>query len=186
VKEMKLINPFRKPPPPVRRRRKKSHKWIDRAKAEVARMPSLENLEEDIVVKAAILCTAGNYSLGLRDFKWQGIAQLSYLQDIIWSIEALQEHYPRYLQYARWVAIKAGVELVECNNKGYRKTADDETFLPPETMLPPDMGKLMQEEFERRYSRDSQRRQTIYNKDRQTQIPKAQKHVPDTGVKHQD
>jgi hypothetical protein len=62
----------------------------------------------------------------------RGVRSLSYLEDIIWDIEALQEQYPRYLQYARWVAIKAGVELVEGNNKGYRKPADDETYLPPE------------------------------------------------------
>jgi len=64
---MKLFQ-FRKPVPPRRHRRKKSHKWLDRAKNEVSKMPSLVNLEENLMVKAAILCTAGHYSFTISDF----------------------------------------------------------------------------------------------------------------------
>jgi len=153
------LNPFRKPPPLRRRRRKKSHKWIDRAKAEVNRMPSLDNLEEDVVIKAAILCTAGNYVLRPGDFKLHGTEQAAVVLKIILDIQVLQKEYPHYLQYARWVAIKAGLELIEGKRHGYRKPADDdETALPPGMAPPPDMGRLMQEEWERHRSEYYKRR----------------------------
>jgi hypothetical protein len=149
---MKLFQ-FHKPPPPRRRRRKKSHKWIDRAKAEVDKKPSPGNLEEDILVKAAILCTAGHYSLKLSDFKWSSPEDAAFEQNIIWAIEALQKQYPRYLQYARWVAIKRGIDLVEGARKGYRKNEDDaHRFIAQEGVPPPDIDKLMEEEWDRHWS----------------------------------
>src|SRR3972149_2118479 len=121
---MKLFQ-YHKAPPPRRRRRNKSHKWIDKAKAEVAKMPSLSNLEEDVVIKAAILSTAGHYSLGLSDFKWVSQETAFLIQNIIWGIEALQKRYPGYLQYAKWVAINEAVALIEGKRKGYRKQPED-------------------------------------------------------------
>ena len=117
-------------------------------------MPSLSNLEEDILVKAAILCTAGHYSLQLTDFRWDSPEEAAFVQNMIWVIEALQKKYPRYLQYARWVAIKQGIDIIEGRRKGYRKKEDpDRRFIAPEVAPPPDMGKLMQEEWDRRFSR---------------------------------
>jgi hypothetical protein len=109
-------------------------------------MPSLDSLEEDIVIKAAILCTAGHYSLKLSDFKWSTHEDAAFIQNIIWAIEALQKRYPRYLQYARWVAIKQGIDIIEGKRKGYIKNEDhDHTFISPGVAPPPDMGRLMQD-----------------------------------------
>jgi hypothetical protein len=144
---------FHKPAPTPRRRRKKSHKWIERAKAEVERMPSLANLEEDIVIKAAILCSAGHYSLKLNDFKWKTIEEAAFVQNIIWAIEALQQKYPRYLQYARYVAVKQGIELTERKRKLNRwSVIEDRRNTAPEMVPPPEMGKLMQEERDRHFA----------------------------------
>jgi hypothetical protein len=117
-------------------------------------MPSLDNLEEDIVIKAAILCTAGQYSIQLSDFKWSTIDDAWARENIIWAIEALQKQYPRYLQYARWVAIREGVNLIEGKRKGYRKAQDPgHRFTAHEEVPRPNMGKLMQEEWDRHFSR---------------------------------
>jgi hypothetical protein len=149
---MKLFQ-FSKPVQPRRRRKKKSHKWIDKAKAEVKKMPSLGNLEEDILVKAAILCTAGHYSLKLTDFKWETPEEAAFVQNMIWVIEALQKKYPHYLQYARWVAIKRAIDLIEGLRKGYRKNEDaDHRFVAQEVVPPPDIGKVMEEEWDRHWS----------------------------------
>ncbi len=167
---MKLFQ-FHKPPPPRRRRRKKSHKWIDRAKSEVKKMPSLSNLEEDIVIKAAILCTAGHYSFVLSDFQWSTPKEAAFLQNIIWAVDALRKKYPRYLQYARWVAIKQGVKIIEGKRKGYRKKEDpDHRFIAPEAAPPPDMGKLMQEEWDRHFSRYYESKRISLAEDRLAQF----------------
>jgi hypothetical protein len=145
---MKLFQ-LSKPVQPRRRRKKKFHKWIDKAKTEVKKMPSLGNLEEDILVKAAILCTAGQYSLKLTDFRWKTPEEAAFVQNMIWVIEALQRQYPRYLQYAKWVAIKRAVDLIEGPRKGYRKNEDaDHRFVAQEEAVPPpDIDKVMEEEL---------------------------------------
>jgi hypothetical protein len=148
---MKLFQ-FQKTPPPRQRRRKISHKWVDRAKSEVSKMPSLANLEEDIVIKAAILSAAGHYSFKLDDFTWGSPEEAVLVQKIIWGVEALQENFPRYLQGAKWVAIKQAVDIIEGKkHKGYRKKKEEGDYgsVAPEAPPPPDMGQLMQEEWER-------------------------------------
>jgi hypothetical protein len=151
--EKKLFQ-FHKPPPTRRRRRKKSNKWIDRAKKEASMMPSLDNLEENLLVKAAILCSAGHYSFYYTDFKWDSAEDAFFVQNMIWAIEVLEKKYPRYLQYARWVAIKQAIDLIEGKHKIYQKKQNmDHYFTVPEEVPPPDMEGLMQEEWERHISR---------------------------------
>ncbi len=135
-------------------------------------MPSLGNLEEDIVIKAAILCTAGHYSLQLSDFKLGSSEEVAFVQNVIWSIEALQKKFPRYLQYARWVAIKQAVGLIEGRRKGYRKKKEDgdHGFVAPEVAPPPAIGKLMQEEWDRHFSRYRKSVQVSYMNSRLTQF----------------
>jgi len=150
---MKLFQ-FRKPVARRRHRRKKSHKWLARAKNEVRKMPSLVNLEENLMVKAAILCTAGHYSFTISDFQWDSFEDSFFIQNMIWSIEALKKKYPRYLQYAKWVAIKQALDLVENRRKKHQIKADnDHSFTAYESVPSPDMEALMQEEWERHVAR---------------------------------
>ena len=150
---------FPKPPPQRRRRRKKSHKWIDKAKAEVKQMPSLANLEQDILVKAAILSAAGHYSLKLADFRCQSREDVLFVQNMIWVIEALQNRYPRYLQYAKWVAIKRAVDMIEGPGKRYRKDDDTEQMLSAQVVEPsPDIETLMEDEWDWHWSNYSKRK----------------------------
>jgi len=122
-------------------------------------MPSLANLEQDILVKAAILSTAGHYSFGLTDFRCQSQDDVLFVQNMIWVIEALQNRYPRYLQYAKWVAIKRAVDMIEGPGKRYRKGQDTDRGLDtPEVEPSPDIEELMEDEWDLHWSNYSKRK----------------------------
>lgn len=117
-------------------------------------MPSLAHLAEDPIVKAAILSKACHFTIGWKDLLTPEYDNFVDAVSVFWAIEELQKRYPRYLQYARWVAIKEGVELTEkkTNRKGarYRNNKDTESVM--ETVPPPGMGRGMQEEWQKRVS----------------------------------
>ena len=116
-------------------------------------MPSLNNLEEDIVIKAAILSTSGHYAFKLSDFRWRETEEAGFAQNVIWAIEALQGRYPGYLQYARWVAIKEAIGMLDRRRKGKKKTEENQPGFPrPDPAPRPEMGKLMQEEWDRHFA----------------------------------
>lgn len=150
-------------------------------------MPSLVNLEEDIVIKAAILCTAGHYSLNLSDFKLESPKKFFTVQHIIWAIEALQKKYPRYLQYAKWVAIKQAVDLIEDKRRGYRKKDDpNRRFTAPEMSPPPDMGKLMQEEWDRRFGRYYKLKRSLEVESELARFLRELNKMAETEVRHEE
>jgi len=78
---------------------------------------------------------------------------------MIWVIEALQNRYPRYLQYAKWVAIKRAVDMIEGPGKRYRKDEDtNRGFLTQEVEPSPDIETLMEDEWDWHWSNYSKRK----------------------------
>jgi hypothetical protein len=150
---------FKKSPQTHRRRRKKSHKWIDKVKSDAENMSYAGSFEENALVKAAILSTAGGYSFTREDFRLESTEDTVFLQNMLWVIEALQERYRDYLQYARWLAIKKGIEVIDNRQKGHQKADTKNSFTSQPGVPSPNLEDLMGDEADRRLAGYRRRRE---------------------------
>ena len=143
--------------PERRRRTKKSHKWLDQVKAEAESLSTLAEINDEPVIKAAILSKDNHFTITLEDFSdAKSVREVVYFQRILGMIEALQKQHSDYLNYAKRLAIQQGIEVIGA--RGARHLSHDSAaeIYQEETVsntrpAPPDIARLMQEETRRRF-----------------------------------
>jgi len=143
--------------PERRRRTKKSHKWLDQVKAEAESLSTLAGINDDPIIKAAIMSRDNHFTITLEDFsEAKSVREVVYFQRILWMIEALQKQHSDYLNYAKRLAIQQGIEVIGA--RGVRHLSHDsaveiyqEEANSNTRPVPPDIGRLMQEETRRRF-----------------------------------
>ncbi len=131
---MKILG-FGKPEPKRRRRTKRSHKWLDYVKKEAESSPSLTQMVDDPLLKAAVLCRDNHFTLKITDFSADTMEGLAFIQYMISVIEAVRKENPPLLDDLKSQAIREGTKIVEKHSRRRRShDVDQEIREEPEDL----------------------------------------------------